>query len=251
MKLDFTYICSGCEEEKKNSEMTSFLCESCGEFMRLKEPLQMTIFKPYYSEEMKEYIRTPRDEAVALKKNKLSYLRDHKKLDKRLSDIRKNKEEVRAEILAKDGIKYKKGSDTRFDITLKRFVPKNPNKDQAVEIQKDLGKATKKNLEKSRLVALAASIFLLISSPLEARIDMVEYTVLEINGKSYDVPKANKDYVQELYWLKKCLAGDKDALDLFVGDQDYKDLFIGDEFARWVRVYKDGRAEVTEYPHNI
>src|SRR3990167_11187243 len=101
----FEYKCTHCSTVKKNTEMEGFLCE-CGGTMMIITPLQMNIFRPYYSQEMKEHIRTPKDEVRALKKHKLSYLSDHKKLDKRLSDIRKNKEDVKSEIFAKDGIKY-------------------------------------------------------------------------------------------------------------------------------------------------
>ena len=242
--INFAYQCDNCSVQRSNLEMSSFVCE-CGGTLRLIDPIQTNLFVPYYSEEMKAHIKSPRDEARQLKKHGLSYLKDHKKLDQRLAHIRKNKEDVKAEVFAKEGIKYEKGSDTRFDMTLKRFVPKNPTVEQATSMAKDMIKQTVKNAKKS---AVAASLFFFLLTPLSfAKIEYVDYTTLEINCKSYEVPKANKDYVAELYWLKKALSGDKEALEIFVGNGPHRDFFIGDEHSRWVRVYKDGRAEVTDY----
>lgn len=76
-------------------------------------------------------------------------------------------------------------------------------------------------------------------------VDGVPYFDLRVGDKTYLVPKANKDYEQELYMLQKSLNGDKEALQVFVGAHEYRDFFIGDYETRWIRVYRDGKAKVT------
>src|SRR3990167_3271423 len=86
---------------------------------------------------------------------------------------------------------------------------------------------------------------LLVSSPtLAGNIEKINYIELDINGKKYEVPDANIEYRQKIYFLKKALKGDKDALDVLRGTDEFAWVFIGDSEPLWVRIDKRGRAEV-------
>lgn len=75
-------------------------------------------------------------------------------------------------------------------------------------------------------------------------IEHINYIELEVNGVKYEVPDANKEYRQEIYYLKKALGGDREAIEVLVGTKEYATLWIGDLEPRWLRLYRDGRAEV-------
>lgn len=77
-------------------------------------------------------------------------------------------------------------------------------------------------------------------------INGINYTALEVNGKTYDVPMANPEYVQELYYLKRAMKGDKDALDLFLRGGKERWIPIGDIKPVWLKVTSDGIFEVKE-----
>ena len=57
----------------------------------------------------------------------------------------------------------------------------------------------------------------------------VQYTTITVNGKNYDVPIANLEYKNDLYFLKKALNGDKEALELFIGGGEKRSFFIGSD----------------------
>jgi hypothetical protein len=77
-------------------------------------------------------------------------------------------------------------------------------------------------------------------------IEGVQYTTLTINDASYEVPLANDEYKKDLYWLKKAIKGDKEALEIFLGNDDERIFFIGDTSPRWLIVQKNGEMQVFE-----
>ena len=90
-------------------------------------------------------------------------------------------------------------------------------------------------------------LFLLISNTAYARIEGVEYTFLEVNGITYDLPIGNPDQKNELFYIKKALKGDKDALDILIGKEEEGVFWIGDESPRWLRLSRTDKPEVIDF----
>ena len=211
-------------------------CKNCNQVMeegiclhsqdKKKDAFGVNVFQPYFSSTLGQ-VTSLKHEQKLLKSKDLSFTDDHYAMRKKFSDTLKNREEIIRDRYAKEGIKYTPNSNTRFDEKNKRFVPAH-------------GEAPKK-------LFFYLFIFMLIPSLAWAKLEGVEYTTIEVNGESYDIPLANKDYEHDIYMLKKALRKDKEALEIFVGNNDHKDFFIGDENPRWIRVYKDGDAIVTSY----
>lgn len=89
------------------------------------------------------------------------------------------------------------------------------------------------------ILAMALSI-----STAEA-VDLVKKASLEIDGKTYEFPiSVDKQREMDIYWLRKAINGDKDALNMFLGGLDERLFYIGDEKAAWVRVQSNGNVEV-------
>lgn len=61
---------------------------------------------------------------------------------------------------------------------------------------------------------------------------------IEIEGKTYNVPCANRDHSQEIYYLRKALSGDTDAYEMLVGNSEVKWIFIGQYEPLWAKVTK-------------
>ena len=95
-----------------------------------------------------------------------------------------------------------------------------------------------------KIVALFLLSLLVV--PAYARIEGVQYINLKVNGKVYDVPVGNKEQSQELYFIKKALNGDKEALEILIGDQEKSIIWIGDEKPRWLILHKEGKFEVID-----
>lgn len=90
-------------------------------------------------------------------------------------------------------------------------------------------------------------LFLLTLSAIPAKaggIDKIGYIEIEVNGKKYEVPDANIEYRQKIYFLKRALKGDKDALDIILSGKETGWVFIGDLEPLWVKLDKNGKAEV-------
>lgn len=89
---------------------------------------------------------------------------------------------------------------------------------------------------KKRIMTIALA-GLLNTSLCEARLDGIPYLEVEIKGKKYEVPAINAEAKNDLYYLKKALAGDAAAREVFLGGQDKRAYFIGDGDAyRWLYV---------------
>lgn len=75
-------------------------------------------------------------------------------------------------------------------------------------------------------------------------IDMAKVT---INGKEYTFPVGDTERQNKIYYLKKGLNGDKEAMQMFMGDEKEAWFFIGTYYPIWLHI-KDGKMEVLEYP---
>ena len=95
-----------------------------------------------------------------------------------------------------------------------------------------------------RLTAIALAMTLATIAPEAHAVDLVKKAELEINGKMYAFPVGVKEREMDVFWLKKAVGGDKDALEMFLGGQDERLFFIGDDEVRWLRVDKNGNMEV-------
>ena len=75
-------------------------------------------------------------------------------------------------------------------------------------------------------------------------VDMVKKAELEINGQVYVFPVGVKEREMDVFWLKKAVGGDKDALEMFLGGMDERLFYVGDDTPVWLRVKNDGTMEV-------
>jgi len=188
------------------------------------------VFTPYYSEELGGVqVTSSRQEEKLLRKHGLVYSRDLFALRKKRLDNFKNREEVVRERYKKEGLKYVPKSNTVFNDKLGDFV----NRDT-------------KQYQSKRTYFCSFLLLLLCTVASAGDIQGMEYTKLSVNGVVYEVPLANTAYSQELFFLKKALKGDEEAMDMFLGSSDIRTFFIGDSTPRWIKVYRDGRAEVIE-----
>jgi hypothetical protein len=219
MPTKFDYICDNCFKKSDNEHMSSMICK-CGGTMRLDRGFQGIAFQPFYSRELGAYITNSRQEANLLKEKGLSYMRDYSKMIKKAKQFRKYKEDMNAEVYAKENLKYPKGFDTRFDEKRKEFVKLNGER-----------------FYKKTFISVVG--FLLITSFAFAFIDGIERVSIEVNEVTYRVPIGNKDRQSDIYYLKKALNGDKEAREVFLGGQDEKWFFIGEENPLWLVVGKD------------
>ena len=232
------YICYDCGEEQTNHslELYSLIHETegpfvcvCGGHFRLKTSGEfIRPFEPYYKPEL-GHVTSKKHENKLLAEKGLAFMDDHKAMKKRASDIQKHKLEYTQAMYAKEGLKFKPewGNRATFDEKKSVFRDKRTGK-----------------------ILSAILLMLILSTSAHAKFEGVKYTTINVNGVEYEVPQANKEYTSELFYLKKALRGDKEALEIFLGGNNPRIFFIGDDYARWLYLYADGRAYVKEYPPN-
>lgn len=92
------------------------------------------------------------------------------------------------------------------------------------------------------VLMLTVLVGLSISTPSWA-IEGVEKATLLIDGVEYTFPIGGPDREMDIFWLKKALKGDEDALDMFMGKHPDGYFWIGDDFPVWLRVV-DGKFTV-------
>src|SRR3990167_4825126 len=166
-------------------------------------------FKPYFDESNMKQINTASEERTH-RREVGGCAGDFDNIRTRWSENRKNKEEIIAKRYSEIGVKYPKGKNVRFDEKNNRFVP-------------------------------ILGVFLLFQTLCFAGdIPGLNYLTIEIGGITYEVPDANQEYRQRIYYLKKAIGGDRDAVDILVGNRDYEFVYIGDSTPRWAKVTKDG-----------
>ena len=89
-----------------------------------------------------------------------------------------------------------------------------------------------------------ASAFLVSVANAEVNIfEGIEMATIEVSGKEYTFPVGDIDRKNDIYYLKKGLAGDKAALEMFLGGAKEKWFYIGIDTPLWLKVTKD-KAEV-------
>jgi len=81
---------------------------------------------------------------------------------------------------------------------------------------------------------------LLIASNAYAIIDGVDYAELVVNGETISFPVGNDERKHDVYYLKKALAGDAIAREIFLGGQEEVWFFIGEGEAKWLKVTRTG-----------
>ena len=90
---------------------------------------------------------------------------------------------------------------------------------------------------------LAASYILIQSNQAIAEINIfegIEMATLEINGENITFPIGDTTRKNDIYYLKKALKGDQDAMDMFLGGSNERWFFVGIETPLWLRVDKSG-----------
>lgn len=213
--ISFNYFCNWCGDKETSQTLESFICECGGEF-KVEHQVYSSVFQPYYSREMKTFITSPKHEDRELRRRGFAFLHDHKSLKQEAANIRKHKIDHVREKYKEIGVKFK---------------------------ATDIGK--KFDEKKGEFIAAIVIGLLLITTPSFARDKRfrdVEYTNLIIKGVEYQVPIANNNRKNDLYFLKKALSGDKDAREIFLGGLDKRYFPIGDTKVIWLVVDQE-----TEY----
>ena len=80
------------------------------------------------------------------------------------------------------------------------------------------------------------TMLLSASASTASALEGVANVQIEIEGKSYSVPMANKDYQADFYLFRKAVAGDKDAFEVILGKSDEKWFYIGDYQPLWAKI---------------
>lgn len=118
--MSYIYVCDSCYGARDSKDMDSMICD-CGGYMNGLAP-EVKTFKPFYSNECKAHISSYKQMHSEYKKKGLVPLDDVPGFRKKMDDVRKNKEDIKKSRYAKSGLKYKPGSNTRFDDVKNRFV---------------------------------------------------------------------------------------------------------------------------------
>jgi hypothetical protein len=152
---------------------------------------------------------------------------DNKKFIKKCKDIVKNREDHIQEAYAKDGISYKKGSDSRWSDEKQCFV--KPGSGEIISAKMKPKKITTRISDKFKAAVI---VLMLLSAPVWANHleDIgVPFVDLTVKGKTYHVPIHKYEFTQEKaqIWLK-ALDGDKYAIKVLLAGEEEKVLFIGD-----------------------
>jgi hypothetical protein len=80
-------------------------------------------------------------------------------------------------------------------------------------------------------------------------LDGVQQATIQIHGKLYTFPigsdESGRDRSNDVYYLKKAMKGDEDAMDIFLGGRSERLFFIGRENPLWLKVSRSN-IEVVE-----
>lgn len=82
-------------------------------------------------------------------------------------------------------------------------------------------------------------VILALTGKAEAKIDGIPYTDLVVDGTTYSVPIGNREYRDKIYYVKKAIAGDRDAREIVLGGKWREAIFIGDDKPLWLFVTAD------------
>ena len=66
--------------------------------------------------------------------------------------------------------------------------------------------------------------------------DGVQIQTIIVEGKSYEVPVGNEERKNDIYYLKKAMKHDQEALDMFLGGEPSRLFYIGKEEPLWIDV---------------
>ena len=224
--ISFEYRCDRCGGLKTSDEMDSFICE-CGGQMRLSSGVDTHGFEPFYSKELGAHITSARQEEKLLKEKGLSYMSDHKGMVKKARQFKREQESMTRDRYEKQGYKYQPNSNVLIDEKTGAWVDRVDRKPIA-----------------SKRTYFTALALLFLSSVASARLEGIEYTTVMINGEVVDIPLANKEYTNEVFYLKKLLNGDKEAREIFLGGNKERWFFIGDERPKWLLIKQDSEEVV-------
>lgn len=121
--IRFDYLCSGCGTLKNNQELDCFAC-ACGGTFRIADRtmLDQAAFEPHYNEVIKDYVYSWRDMEQKGKRfrsvdhpNGFVITQGNTRFMRELRHDYKHREELKQEIYAKSGHRYKPGQKMRFD----------------------------------------------------------------------------------------------------------------------------------------
>ena len=98
------------------------------------------------------------------------------------------------------------------------------------------------------LIRILFILSILVSNPVYAietfsGVDMQKVT---IQGRVYEVPVGNEQRKNDIYYLKKAMNGDKEALEIFLGGSEQRIFYIGQHSPLWLTADINGNFEVLE-----
>jgi hypothetical protein len=64
----------------------------------------------------------------------------------------------------------------------------------------------------------------------------IQMQKITVQGKSYEVPVGNEQRKNDLYYLKKAMKHDQEALEIFLGGEKERLFYIGKEEPVWLSV---------------
>ena len=89
---------------------------------------------------------------------------------------------------------------------------------------------------------------ILIASPALAieAFDGIHMQDIVVDGKIYQVPLGNEERRSDVYYLKKALKGDSEALSIFLGGASERLFYIGQYEPLWLKVDSNGDFKVID-----
>ena len=89
---------------------------------------------------------------------------------------------------------------------------------------------------------LILTVLSLVSIPTHAEYNPwegVEMATIKVNGDAYEFPVGGRERKDDIYYLKKGMNGDKEAMDMFLQGKDERMFFIGKDYPLWLKVTMD------------
>lgn len=98
-------------------------------------------------------------------------------------------------------------------------------------------------------ILFAASLLTLVSISSSYAVEAFEGIDIQkivVSGQVYEVPVGNRDRKDDIYYIKKAMKGDREALEMFLGGNDSRIFYIGKESPVWLYADINGKFKVLD-----
>src|SRR3990167_9993050 len=98
-------------------------------------------------------------------------------------------------------------------------------------------------------ILFAASLLTLVSISSSYAVEAFEGIDIQkivVSGQVYEVPVGNKDRKDDIFYIKKAMKGDREALEMFLGGNDSRIFYIGKESPVWLYADINGKFKVLD-----